>query len=91
MRALLDSGAKANVANRYGMTPVALAARAGDAATLRLLLTRGGDVRTADATLRDGQTSLMLAARAGRADTVALLLESAQAPMRPRSARARRR
>ena len=59
---LLHDGADVRAANRYGVTPLSLAAGNGDAATIGVLLAAGADGR---ATLSDGQTMLMLAARAG--------------------------
>ena len=63
-------GADVNVANRYGVTPLSLAAQRGHADLIDLLLKAGASVKTAEAKLPEGQTLLMLAARTGN---VALL------------------
>ena len=73
-RALLQAGARPDVANRYGMTPLALAARGGHAALLDLFFEGGATLGAADAALRGGQTTLMLAAGAGNAEAVERLL-----------------
>ena len=74
VRALLRAGARADVVNRYGMTPLALAAAAGDAELVRMLVEAGATIGMADGALRDGQTTLMLAARAGDARVIDVLL-----------------
>ncbi len=73
-KALLRAGADANVTNRYGVSPLSLAARAGSAPMLGLLLESGAAMPAAEAALADGQTLLMLAARTGRVDAVQLLV-----------------
>jgi uncharacterized protein len=80
VRALLQAGARPDVANRYGMTPVALAARSGNGAVLALLFESGASLAIADAALRDGQTALMLAAKAGAADAIETLLRHGADP-----------
>ena len=55
-------GADVNVANRYGVTPLSLAAQRGHADLIALLLKAGASVKTAEAKLPEGQTLLMLAA-----------------------------
>jgi uncharacterized protein len=70
---LAGAGADANAVNRYGASPLSLAARTGNAAVLRALLDAGATVAAADAALADGQTVLMLAARTGSVDAVRLL------------------
>ena len=70
-RLLVGAGANANAANRYGVTPLSLAAANANAAMVELLLDAGAD---ANATLRDGETILMAAARTGNPDAVALIL-----------------
>lgn len=74
-RLLLAAGAHADVVNRYGVTPLSLAASNGHAPMLRLLLERGATVKSADAAVPGGRTLLMLAARAGRVDALRLLVE----------------
>ena len=60
---LLDAGADATVANRYGMRPIMLACTNGNAAIVKLLLNVGADANT---TATEGETALMTAARTGR-------------------------
>lgn len=59
--------------------PVALAARQGRLAVLRLLLEQGATA-AADGTSRDTPTALMQAAEAGQQEAVALLLEHGADP-----------
>ncbi len=59
-------------ANRYGVTPIALAAMNGDAAMIRKLLDAGVDPNSANP---GGETALMTAARTGKMDAVKLLLD----------------
>ena len=61
-RAARARGAQPNAANRYGVTPLFLAATNGNAAMVEALLKAGADP---NATLPEGQTVLMAAARAG--------------------------
>lgn len=72
---LIHAGAKANVANRYGVSPLSLAASNGNAPIVTSLLVAGAEVAFADHLLTDGQTVLMLAARSGSVATVQALLE----------------
>ena len=60
------------VANRYGVSPLSLAALNGNARLARLLLANGAD---ASQRVSRGQTVLMTAARTGNADVVAALLD----------------
>lgn len=69
---LLGAGADAKLANRYGLTPLAVAAANGSAAMIRLLLDAGADANSTDPA---GETVLMLAARTGMTDAVQLLLD----------------
>jgi uncharacterized protein len=71
--ALIRAGADVNAVNRYGVTPLSLAAGNGNARLLEALITSGANPKTADASLHDGRTLLMLAARTGSADAVKLL------------------
>ena len=59
---LVRSGARAEVRNNYGVTPLAEAALVGNVAVLKLLLEAGADVNSTNA---DGQTALMVIARKG--------------------------
>jgi ankyrin len=69
---LLGAGAKATLANRYGLTPMAIAAANGSATMIGMLLDAGADANAPDPA---GDTPLMSAARVGRADAVTLLLD----------------
>ena len=69
---LLEAGADAAAANRYGVRPLSLACTNGNAAVAELLLDAGADANT---TLVEGETVLMTAARTGDLDIVRLLLE----------------
>jgi ankyrin repeat protein len=68
---LLSSGLRPNVANDDGVTPLAMAARAGNKAAVQLLLKYGAD---SAAVAHDGTAVLHQAVKSGRADLVALLL-----------------
>jgi ankyrin repeat protein len=68
--ALIRAGADVSRANRYGVTPLSLAAANGNAPLLDLLLKAGANAAGADAALGDGRTMIMLAARTGSADAV---------------------
>jgi ankyrin repeat protein len=70
-RLLLRAGAKPNVANRYGVTPILLAAENANAALIEILLAAGAD---ANASLPQGETVLMTAARTGNPAAVEALL-----------------
>ncbi|HKY19915.1 MAG TPA: ankyrin repeat domain-containing protein [Vicinamibacterales bacterium] len=69
--ALIRAGADVNAANRYGVSPLALAATNGNAAMLELLLEAGGNP---SATQAEGETALMTAARTGIPAAVKVLL-----------------
>ena len=71
MRTLLAAGAKVNVANKYGVTPLLQASRTGDTPVMQALIDAGADVSLAHP---DGETPIMAASRTGRADAVRLLL-----------------
>ena len=68
---LIGAGANVGQANRYGMTPLMLAATNGNAAMLELLLNAKTDPHTK---LPEGETALMTAARTGKVDAVKVLL-----------------
>lgn len=71
---LLAAGAKSNVANDYGVTPLlVMAANGGSAEIADALLTAGAD---ANAKLPSGQTVLMSAVRGGNVATVKRLLKA---------------
>jgi ankyrin repeat protein len=72
-RLLIERGANASARNRYGVTPLSLAATNGDAAAIRTLLVAGADPNT---TVTEGQTVLMMAARTGRPEAIGVLVEA---------------
>ena len=80
--ALLEAGAKANVANRYGVSPLSLAAVNGNAAMIEMLLAAGA---SASSTVSQGQTVLMTAARTGNRGRARLLDHGANVNARERS------
>ncbi|HTM05529.1 MAG TPA: ankyrin repeat domain-containing protein [Vicinamibacterales bacterium] len=69
---LVRAGADATKANRYGLTPLALAAANGSAPMLTVLLGAGADPNAVDPA---GETALMAASRVGNLDAVRVLLE----------------
>ncbi len=69
---LLTSGADANAANDFHMTPLSQACTNGSDAFVRLLLKSGAKPNTAIAT---GETPLMTCAKSGSVDAVKRLLE----------------
>src|SRR3954467_12462779 len=70
IEALIASGADVNAANRYGVTPLSLAAANGNERVIELLIKSGATVRAADASLTEGRTVLMLAARTGSVESI---------------------
>jgi ankyrin repeat protein len=72
MQALLKSGAQAGRANRYGVTPLTLAATNGSAPVVAALLAAGADPNTTGA---GGETVLMIASRTGRPEAMRLLID----------------
>src|SRR5580658_6265892 len=70
--ALIKAGADVKAANRYGVTPMALAATNGNPAMIRRLLDAGADPNSANP---GGETALMTAARTGKVDAVTVLLD----------------
>ena len=73
--ALLRAGARAEP-NRYGVTPLALAAQNGNAAIVRQLVAAGVDPNDPRQAVNTGETVLMHAARAGRVEAVRALVEA---------------
>src|SRR5882724_13197340 len=71
-RRLIRAGADASKPNRYGVTPMALAAANGNAQMIALLLEAGADANVADQT---GETALMTATKVGTIDAVRTLLD----------------
>src|SRR5262245_43277151 len=69
---LLQSGSNAQAPNRYGATPMFLAALNGSAAMIETLLKAGADPNAP--VLSRGETALMMAARTGKANAVEMLL-----------------
>jgi ankyrin repeat protein len=67
----VDAGARVDVANDLGITPLHLAGAAGNAALVTLLLDRGANAKAATPS---GVTALMEAARSGSLEAVRLLL-----------------
>ncbi len=70
-RALIEKGASAKAANRYGVTPLSLACTNGSKQMVDLLLAAGADPNTA---LPGGETALMTAARTGKLGAVQSLI-----------------
>ena len=71
VRRLLRAGARADMANRYGVTPLALAAANGNAAIMDLLIAAGADP---NATSSQAEPVLMTATRSGSVAAVQCLL-----------------
>ena len=70
---LLGRGAKADVSNALGITPLMLACANGSAAAVERLLKAGANPNAASAT---GETTLMMASRAGSAASVRMLVDA---------------
>ena len=70
-RLLIAAGARVDSPNRYGVTPLSLAAANGSDAMIDALITAGAD---ANAPAAEGETPLMIAARTGRTGAVKVLL-----------------
>ena len=68
---LIRAGANVKATNRYGASPLWLAALNGDARTIEMLLEAGADPSAAS---DEGETALMVAARTGKLDAVNRLL-----------------
>jgi len=71
VRALLKAGAKANVTNSYGASPLHEAVKLGDLDLVRILLDAHADPNSPN---QDGETVLMLAASLGSLPIAELLL-----------------
>jgi ankyrin repeat protein len=71
VRALLKAGAKANVTNRYGSSPLGEAAKLGDVDLVRTLLDARADPNSPN---QDNQTALMLASSIGSLEIAKLLI-----------------
>src|SRR5215831_934961 len=71
-RLLIQAGANAKMADRYGVTPISLASSNGNAAMIKLLLDAGADANSVDPT---GETALMAAAKVGNLESVLTLLD----------------
>ncbi len=74
---MLRAGANPNAANRYGITPLWMAATNGSTAVTQMLLKAGAD---ATAKLPHGETALMTASRTGKPEVIRLLLEAGADP-----------
>jgi ankyrin repeat protein len=74
---LLQAGANVKLADRYGITPLKLAAENGSAAMIEILLKAGADANT---TLPNGETTLMTAAHTGKPDAISMLLTHGAKP-----------
>jgi ankyrin repeat protein len=78
MNALLEAGAKHDLTNRTGASPLYLAATNGDSAAIARLLDAGED---ANALLTaEGESVLMLTAQTGNAEAVKVLLDRGADP-----------
>ena len=71
-RLLLGAGATATLSNRYGLTPLAIAAANGNASMIGMLLDAGADANGFDPA---GETPLMAASRVGKLEAVTVLLD----------------
>ncbi|XP_065185733.1 ankyrin repeat, SAM and basic leucine zipper domain-containing protein 1-like [Sycon ciliatum] len=71
VKVLIESGAKANIRDSHGMSPLMMAARKGRLAVCRMLLQHGASVCLADLT---GTTALMWAAQEGQLAIVRVLV-----------------
>src|SRR5204862_231943 len=69
---LVRAGADVSLANKYGATPMSLAAEVADTNILKVLLEAGAN---ADSPNADGQTALQAVARTGNVDAARLLLD----------------
>lgn len=72
VRALIEGGAQPDQANRYGIAPLLLACKNGNAAMVKTLLIHDADPNVSGG---GGESALMLAARTGLTKPVNLLIE----------------
>jgi ankyrin repeat protein len=72
-RGLIAAGAEAGAMNRYGVSPLYIAALNGNAEIVALLLDNGVDPKLA---IAEGETALMTAARSGDVATIDRLIEA---------------
>jgi len=73
VQALLERGARADITNKFGSSPLAEAVKLGDVELVRMLLEAGAD---ADSPNQDNQTALMLAVSAGSLEIVRMLIDA---------------
>jgi uncharacterized protein len=71
VRALLKAGAKPNITNNFGATPLTEAVKLGDVDLVRMLLEARAEPDSAN---QDGQTALMLASSIGSLEIAKLLI-----------------
>lgn len=74
---MLRAGASPNAANRYGVTPLVVAAQTGNSALVKRLLSAGAKV---DVPIPGGETALMSASRTGSLEAVQALLKAGANP-----------
>lgn len=72
---LIAAGANISASNRYGVTPIFLAARRGETEVMRLLLNAGANPRS---TNPESETVLMTAAKTGNAEILEMLLSGTE-------------
>lgn len=77
---LIRAGAAADAPNHYGVTPLGLAAKNGNADIIQLLLATGVEPNDPIQSVNAGESPLMLAARTGQVDAVVALLEAGANP-----------
>jgi ankyrin repeat protein len=73
LAALIAKKAKVSVTNEFGSSPLAEAAKLGDARMVKMLLDAGAEPEGANA---DGETALMLAIKTGELPVVELLIKA---------------
>jgi uncharacterized protein len=72
VESLLKAGAKADLKNRYGITPLLIGCQNGHESIVRALLAAGAN---ANASQLGGEEAIMIASRTGKASVVKALLE----------------
>ena len=75
VKLLLAKGAKADVKNKSGCTPLTMAARVGDGEVVSLLLASGSNVAAKDV---NGEAALMIAERLGNEEIKEILTKNNQ-------------